>query len=99
RKDRDYVIVAITKNGVTIARNLHSKFSNADLYYMSKFEHGDEELKGIQLFSGSVRLLLPTLFSLYKGLILIVSLGAVVRMIAPILKDKKIDPGVVVIDD
>ena len=30
---------------------------------------------------------------------MIISLGAVVRMIAPILKDKKTDPAVVVIDD
>ena len=55
--------------------------------------------KHIQLFSGSVRMLLPTLFKKYKGIILIISLGAVVRMIAPILKDKKTDPAVVVIDD
>lgn len=66
---------------------------------MSKFEKGDEEHKQIQLFSGSVRMLLPALFKEYKGIILIISLGAVVRMIAPILKDKKTDPGVVVIDD
>lgn len=44
-------------------------------------------------------MLLPALFKEYKGIILIISLGAVVRMIAPILKDKKTDPGVVVIDD
>ena len=44
-------------------------------------------------------MLLPTLFQQYKGLIIIISLGAVVRMIAPILKDKKTDPAVVVIDD
>ncbi|HBI04472.1 MAG TPA: cobalamin biosynthesis protein CbiG, partial [Paenibacillaceae bacterium] len=31
--------------------------------------------------------------------ILFISLGAVVRMIAPLLKDKKTDPGVVVVDD
>ena len=30
---------------------------------------------------------------------MIISLGAVVRMIAPLLKDKKTDPAVVVIDD
>ena len=66
---------------------------------MSKFEKGDEGEKNIQLFSGSVRMLLPALFQQYKGIILIISLGAVVRMIAPILKDKKTDPGVVVIDD
>ena len=44
-------------------------------------------------------MLLPTLFQQYKGLIMVISLGAVVRMIAPILKDKKTDPAVVVIDD
>ncbi|USK72592.1 cobalt-precorrin 5A hydrolase [Peribacillus asahii] len=94
-----YAIVAITKHGVEISRRLHTMFANSDLYYMSKFEKGDEEQKHIQLFSGSVRMLLPTLFKQYKGIIMIISLGAVVRMIAPILQDKKTDPAVVVIDD
>ncbi|MED3759454.1 MULTISPECIES: cobalamin biosynthesis protein [Peribacillus] len=99
KRSHTYAIVAITKHGVELARKLHTVFSNSDLYYMSKFEKGDEEHKQIQLFSGSVRMLLPALFNEYKGIILIISLGAVVRMIAPILKDKKTDPGVVVIDD
>lgn len=94
-----YAIVAITKHGVELSRRLHKVFANTDLYYMSKFEKGDEAEQNIQLFSGSVRMLLPALFQQYKGIILIISLGAVVRMIAPILKDKKTDPGVVVIDD
>ncbi|HHY73949.1 MAG TPA: cobalamin biosynthesis protein CbiG [Bacillus bacterium] len=95
----DYAIVAITKHGVQLARNLQQKFADSDLYYMSKFAQGDENEKEIQLFSGSVRLLLPALFQNYKGIILFVSLGAVVRMIAPLLNDKKTDPGVVVVDD
>ncbi|WP_307197082.1 cobalt-precorrin 5A hydrolase [Neobacillus niacini] len=95
----DYAVVAITKHGVELARKLGQSFQNADVYYMSKFEKGDEGEKDIQLFTGSVRLLLPSLFEVYKGLIIIISLGAVVRMIAPLLKDKKTDPGVVVIDD
>ncbi|WP_026089174.1 MULTISPECIES: cobalt-precorrin 5A hydrolase [Bacillus] len=94
-----YAIVAITKHGVELARKLHAVFTHSDLYYMSKLERGDEQQKHIQLFSGSVRLLLPVLFRKYDGLILIISLGAVVRMIAPILQDKKTDPGIVVIDD
>ncbi|WP_397538580.1 cobalt-precorrin 5A hydrolase [Rummeliibacillus pycnus] len=98
-RQNPYAIVAITKHGVQLARKLHSSFIHSDVYYMSKFEQGDEEAKHIQLFSGSVRMLLPTLFKQYKGIILIISLGAVVRMIAPILKDKKTDPAVVVIDD
>lgn len=95
----NYAIVAITKHGVNLARELQQKFANSDLYYMNKFEKGDEKEKGIQLFTGSVRLLLPALFQNYKGIILFVSLGAVVRMIAPLLKDKKTDPAIVVIDD
>lgn len=94
-----YAIVAITKHGVELSRRLNTLFAHSDLYYMSKFEKGDEDQKHIQLFSGSVRMLLPTLFQQYKGIIMIISLGAVVRMIAPILKDKKTDPAVVVIDD
>jgi cobalt-precorrin 5A hydrolase len=99
RQTGRYAIVAITRHGVEMARGLMRKFPDADLYYMSKFARGDEEEEGIQLFSGSVRLLFPALFPAYDGLILFISLGAVVRMIAPVLKDKKVDPGVVVIDD
>lgn len=95
----DYALVAITKHGVALARGLHQTFTHADLYYMSKFEHGDEQEKQIQLFHGNVRMLLPALWQAYKGIVIIVSLGAVVRMIAPLLKDKKVDPAVVVIDD
>ncbi|OPA77714.1 cobalamin biosynthesis protein CbiG [Paenibacillus selenitireducens] len=95
----DYAVVAITKHGVEIARRLQSQFTNADVYYMSKFCRGDEEQRSIQMFEGSVRLLFPALFPAYKGLIIIISLGAVVRMIAPLLEDKKKDPAVVVIDD
>ncbi|MDP5274179.1 cobalt-precorrin 5A hydrolase [Chengkuizengella axinellae] len=99
QQNSDYAIVAITKHGVALARSLHEKFSNSDLYYMSKFETGDELSRRIQMFQGSVRMLFPALFPVYKGIIIIISLGAVVRMIAPLLKDKKTDPGIVVIDD
>ena len=95
----DYAIIAITKHGVELARKLQSQFAHADLYYMSKFNRGDEDSRNIQSFDGSVRLLFPALFPAYKGLIIIISLGAVIRMIAPLLQDKKKDPGIVVIDD
>lgn len=94
-----YAIVAITKHGVEKARALHEQLPGSDLYYMTKFAQGDEEERGIQLFEGSVRLILPDLFQRYTGIIQFISLGAVVRMIAPILQDKKTDPGVVVVDD
>ncbi|PAQ16478.1 cobalamin biosynthesis protein CbiG [Bacillaceae bacterium SAOS 7] len=94
-----YAVVAITKHGTQLARKIAKLFPDSDLYYMKKHEQGDEEERGITLFEGSVRMLLPSLFANYQGLIVIISLGAVVRMIAPILKDKKTDPAVVVVDD
>ncbi len=92
-------IVAITRHGVERARALAEQMPVVDLYYMDKFRYGDEDERGIHLFQGTVRLLFPGLFPTYRGLILFISLGAVVRMIAPLLKDKKTDPGVVVVDD
>ncbi|MEC0183641.1 cobalamin biosynthesis protein [Paenibacillus peoriae] len=94
-----FAAVAITKHGVEMARHLGASFPGTDVYYMSKFERGDEQERGIQLFEGSVKLILPDLFKRYNGIIVFISLGAVVRMIAPILVDKKVDPAVVVIDD
>ncbi|RBW67882.1 cobalt-precorrin 5A hydrolase [Bacillus taeanensis] len=99
KQNGTYAIVAITKHGVTLARSLYANFHQTDLFYMSKFEKGDEAKRNISLFEGNVRMLLPSLFQHYKGIIMIISLGAVVRMIAPLLKDKKTDPAVVVIDD
>lgn len=94
-----FAAVAITKHGVSMARELGKLIPQTDVYYMSKFAQGDEGEKGIRLFDGSVRLLLPALFQTYRGLVLFISLGAVVRMIAPVLQDKKSDPAVVVVDD
>ncbi|WP_137742735.1 cobalt-precorrin 5A hydrolase [Robertmurraya siralis] len=98
-KRKPYALVAITKHGVENARRYTEIFPYADLYYMKKFAYGDEDERQIQLFDGTVRLLLPALFQHYKGIICIISLGAVVRMIAPLLKDKKKDPAVLVVDD
>ncbi|SFJ22182.1 cobalt-precorrin 5A hydrolase [Thermoflavimicrobium dichotomicum] len=94
-----FAVVAITKHGVEIARRLGDQLPGTDVYYMEKFARGDEQNRRITLFTGSVRLILPDLFARYSGIILIISLGAVVRMIAPLLKDKKTDPAVTVIDD
>ena len=41
----------------------------------------------------------PALFAAFDGVIAIVSLGAVVRLIAPHLKSKEVDPAVVVVDE
>ncbi|MFC5713152.1 cobalt-precorrin 5A hydrolase [Thalassorhabdus alkalitolerans] len=92
-------LVAITKHGIEHVRQLKKRMANADVYYMKKHAKGDEEELGITLFEGSVRLQMEHFFKEYDGIVFVISLGAVVRMIAPHVKDKKVDPAVVVIDD
>jgi len=94
-----FAVIAITKHGVTIARKLQEDFKKVDVYYASKLARGDEQQLGIQLFEGGVRETLSYCFKQYKGIILVFSLGAVLRILAPLLEDKKKDPCVVVIDN
>ncbi|MGI8553224.1 MAG: cobalt-precorrin 5A hydrolase [Dehalococcoidia bacterium] len=50
-------------------------------------------------YSGSVAAVIQTLFPASKGLILVLATGAAVRLIAPLLEDKRRDPAVVTVDD
>ncbi|MBY9078147.1 cobalamin biosynthesis protein [Paenibacillus sp. HN-1] len=94
-----YAAVAITKHGVETARRLAEAFRDTDVFAPGKFARGDEAPLGITLFEGPVKPLLAQLFSTYNGLILFISLGAAVRMIAPLLEDKTRDPAIVVADE
>jgi cobalt-precorrin 5A hydrolase/precorrin-3B C17-methyltransferase len=49
-------------------------------------------------FNGSLREHLQQIWSEYSGFIFAISTGAVVRLIAPLLKDKSCDPAVLVVD-
>lgn len=96
---KPYAVVAITKHGTEIARRLQAAMPEVDVYYPQRFAEGDEHLRDITAFEGSVVHHIPTLFNTYSGLIGIFSLGAMVRLVAPLLRDKKTDPAVVVVDD
>lgn len=96
KSKKEIAIIAITKNGITIANNLKSLFKGADIYIPKKFYFPNSNSN---FFSVSVNELLGILFNDYESLICIFSLGAVIRLLSPFLKDKKTDPAVVVIDD
>lgn len=88
------VVIAITKNGKMIAKKIRSKL-DCDIFMPSKFEDNDD----IIYYKESTPLIIGKLFNKYDALVCIFSLGAVVRLIAKHLKDKKSDPAVIVIDD
>ncbi len=99
---KPYAIYAITRHGLEIAKRLVADLPDASLFVSERLieaartEVGLHESKPMALPMG------PTLsqsFTEYDCHVFIISVGAVVRMIAPLMKDKKVDPAVVCVDD
>jgi cobalt-precorrin 5A hydrolase len=94
------LLVAITKHGVTQATALAEKLPDATLAVSEKFAETLPPLNNqVVVLKGALSANMGDLFSRYDQLVLFISLGAVVRLIAPHLKSKDEDPGVIVIDD
>ena len=89
-------ILAITKNGVQIGIRLTKLFADMTLYAPSKLNTGDTSVAWYDNATGAK---IVELFRTYQGLICVFSLGAVIRLLSPVLVDKKSDPAVLVIDD
>ena len=89
-------VLAITKNGVNIGGKLKELFPNWNIFAPSKLSN---ENNSITWYSEPTSDKIIELFKNSNALICLFSLGAVIRLIAPHLKDKKTDPAVIVIDD
>lgn len=89
-------VIAITKHGIELARRIKQKMPEVEIYVPEKHSDGGTD---ISWFSEQSTQLVSNLFKTHDALICIFSLGAVIRMIAPHLVDKKSDPAVIVIDD
>ena len=89
-------VLAITKNGINIGERLKELFPNWDIFVPSKLSN---ENKSITWYSEPTSDKIIELFKNSNALICLFSLGAVIRLIAPYLKDKKTDPAIIVIDD
>ena len=88
-------IITITRPGLEKAAAL-LKGLDATLYVSERY--AGEAPEGAVIFDGVVKNLLPGIFDSFDGIILVMALGIVVRTIAPLIVDKKKDPGIVVID-
>jgi len=89
-------VIAITKNGVKMAKELKEKFPSWEVFAPDKFS---DDNKKINWYADSTTTKITELFKSNDALVCLFSLGAVVRLISPHLKDKKTDPAVIVIDD
>ena len=89
-------VIAITKNGINISKKILRTFRSCKIYAPIKFSNGDKQ---IVWYSKSTQDQIKELFYTNDAVICLFSLGAVVRLIAPHIKSKKIDPAIISIDD
>ncbi|EMK01616.1 MULTISPECIES: cobalt-precorrin 5A hydrolase [unclassified Leptospira] len=94
---KPYAIYVITKHGMKTGKELFHSLKGADLFVSPKFI--SEAPKGSKLLSLPMEPTLRETFMEYDCHIFAISVGAVVRMISPLLVSKKTDPAVLCIDD
>ncbi len=94
---RPWAIYVITKHGLEIGGNLAQQLPGADLFVSEKLmPQAPPMAQGMALPMGPI---LSRNFKAYDAHIFIISVGAVVRMVAPLFENKKIDPAIICIDD
>lgn len=94
---KPWAVYAITKHGIQIAEKVVKSLPGADLFVSEKLiSQCSLEAQKMGLPMG------PTLeknFKAYDAHIFIISVGAVVRMVAPLFENKKVDPAILCVDD
>ena len=88
-------IWVITPNGMKQAETLSRHLPAAEVYVFHKLGGKFGGYKSFQNLSEIV----AHQFQRYTGHVFLMSTGIVVRVIAPLIKDKTVDPAVVVVDD
>ena len=90
--------ISITRGATEVLNKKASKLPVGDFFIIKKFlsllDHPNA-----QAIPGKVAAAVGQLFKSYDQLVFFVSIGAVVRLIAPHLVSKETDPGVIAIDD
>ena len=94
---RRFAIYAITRHGLGIAARLRVGLPEADLFVSERLRGlAPADARALPLPMGP---LLADTFLAYDCQVFVISVGAVVRMVAPLLRNKKVDPAVLCIDD
>lgn len=88
-------IIAITPRGAELARRLAGQLPAATVCLPERFRDD----AGGRYFAEPLSAFLPEAFRHYDGLVCIMATGIVMRLLAPGLQGKAIDPAVVVVDE
>lgn len=87
-------IIAVTARGAAVAQRLMQALGGGDIFV----HEGKSAPPGARTFT-SLEALVPQLFARYRRLVFVMAAGIVVRVIAPLVRDKYCDPAVVVVDE
>jgi cobalt-precorrin 5A hydrolase len=90
-------IISITRNGARLGARLKPLLPDAAHYVLPKYL--GQAGKAAVPISGTLQELIAALWQGVDGFVCIMATGIVVRMIAPLLERKDVDPAVVVMDD
>lgn len=91
----DLAVVAITERGAQLARRIGGAAENCVVCLPERFRADD----GCRYFDIPLGVFLPELFGSCRGLVCIMATGIVVRILAPHLRGKAVDPAVVAMDE
>lgn len=92
---RGVAVIAVTRAGSTLAERLAAYLPDARAYLPDRYASGS----AVIAYTGPVADLTASLFSSATGIVFVLAAGAVVRLVAPHLRDKRVDPAVVCVDD
>lgn len=94
-------VVAITRHGIALGGRIVAALPGAHLFAPAKFRAEAEAAASgaCSCYTGKTGDQIPALFAAFDAIIAIVSIGAVVRLIAPHLGSKESDPAVLVVDE
>lgn len=92
-----HAAIALNPRGAEVARRLRDCLPGTDVFLPAKLAAEMPELEATSF--DSLGELAGSLFARCGGMVFIMPVGIVVRMIAPLAKDKHTDPAVVVVDE
>jgi len=90
-------IIALTRNGARMARTLAGSLDRDHALFIDRRFRKDDDSG--ETFDLPLRPVVKRAFAEYSSLVLFLSAGASIRLLAPLLESKQIDPAVVCVDD
>ena len=90
-------IIALTRNGARMARTLAGSLDRDHTLFIDRRFRKDDDSG--ETFDLPLRPVVKRAFAEYSSLVLFLSAGASIRLLAPLLESKQVDPAVVCVDD